>query len=93
MQFAVRLSMTLAFVLSTFAIAHAETTEATKNSCRAKAVDRFYCPVWGTDWWEGPYWDKGCTITCAEGQEAVCETATCEEGQTGNAVPSSCECK
>jgi hypothetical protein len=63
-----------------------------RKSCRARAIDRYYCPSFGGQWW-GPYFDNGCSVKCEQGQKAVCREATCEEGQTGRPVESSCTCQ
>lgn len=89
----IKFMLALALMIPAVGFAETNATEETARSrCSARPIDRFYCPVAGGQWW-GPYWDNGCSVKCAEGQNAVCETATCEEGQTGDAVPSSCECK
>jgi hypothetical protein len=92
-----------AMTLTTALSAHAQTDLSTgaetdlfhadkhSNSCRAEAIERFYCPDGFT--WGFPHFDNGCRVTCAANQKPVCVQATCEAGQTGNAIPSSCTCK
>jgi hypothetical protein len=63
-----------------------------KTSCSARAIDRFYCP-WFSDQFQGPYFDNGCSVTCKNGQRAVCLEATCDSNQSGEPVYSRCECR
>ena len=58
------------------------------SSCRAKEIQQYYCPV-TQDWWNGPYYDPGCSVKCEEGQKATCEQASCDDGEP---VASSCSC-
>ncbi len=58
------------------------------HSCRAKEVRQYYCPV-TQDWWNGPYYDEGCSVSCEESQRATCSEASCDDGDP---VASSCSC-
>ena len=93
MRFAFRVSLALAFVLSSFGFAHANTDDTARNSCRARAIDTFYCPSSNGDWWYGPYWDNGCSIKCEEGQKAICAEASCDDSRNGDYTPSVCVCR
>ena len=89
---------TLLVVPTLTAIARAESDTFSadfmaRTSCRARAIDRYYCPAFGGSQWMGPYFDNGCSVKCASGQKAVCKEATCEDGQTGRPVESSCSCR
>lgn len=95
MTMVLKISFAALLMVSSTAFAQGPSTDAeltARSSCRARAIERYYCPTGFGDWW-GPYWDNGCSVKCAQGQTAVCETATCEEGQTGRPVPSSCTCE
>ncbi len=74
------------------AFAQADDLATLGNSCRAKSIERFYCPVSGSGWWYGPYFDNGCRVQCNEGAKAVCVEASCSDDQSGESVPSSCSC-
>lgn len=79
----------VAFGLLTPTFAQASNDQALlDHSCRAREIEKFYCPV-SQDWWNGPFYDAGCSVKCAEGQTATCIDATCDNGE---AVASSCSC-
>ena len=88
------LSAVFAFASLSFSVASAQETEsAHRSSCRAKEVERYYCPSFGGDQLWGPYYDRGCAVTCAQGQRAICNEASCEDNQSGQPVESSCTCQ
>lgn len=64
-----------------------------RSSCRAREVERYYCPSFGGSQWSGPYWDRGCSVKCASGQRAICNEASCDQNQNGQPVESSCSCR
>lgn len=64
-----------------------------RSSCRAREVERYYCPSFGGGQWWGPYYDRGCSVKCAKGQRAICKEASCEDNQSGQPVDSSCTCR
>lgn len=70
----------------------AEMTTTSSHSCYAKEIERYYCPMY-SGWWMGPYYDRGCQVSCQQDQKAVCKEASCNEYQTGEAVPSDCHCE
>jgi len=82
----------VAFGLLVPTFAQAEELSSSGNSCRAKSVERFYCPASGGNWWYGPYYDGGCSVKCEEGQRASCEEASCADDYSGDPVASSCSC-
>lgn len=75
--------------LLTPGFARAEEAELLGKSCRAKSIEQFYCPVNAGGWWNGPFYDAGCSVKCQEGQKASCEEASCDDGEP---VASSCSC-
>lgn len=87
------LTLVLSTALLVPAFAKADEDFRARTRCSARAIDRFYCPVGGGNWWQGPYWDDGCSVKCQAGQRAVCEEASCDDSQNGDAVPSSCVCE
>ena len=94
-----KLLLTAAFVIPSFGVSASADNDTfsadfmARTSCRARAVERYYCPAFGGGQWMGPYFDNGCSVKCASGQRAVCQEATCESNQSGRPVESSCTCK
>jgi hypothetical protein len=89
---AIKMALAAALLVPAFSVAHAEgdqSTEANRSRCSAEAIDRFYCPVFGDQYW-GPYFDNGCSVKCEANQKAVCISASCDDGDS---VPSSCSCE
>ena len=85
MKFLLTLFAALSFLMP---VAQADELSTVSHSCRAKSVEKFYCPV-NSGWWNGPFYDSGCSVQCEDGQRANCEEASCDDG---DAVPSSCSC-
>ncbi|MES2854506.1 MAG: hypothetical protein V4692_01530 [Bdellovibrionota bacterium] len=87
--------LAVAFLVPSFslssALAQGEEAELGKSRCSARAIERFYCPTYGDQWW-GPYWDNGCRVKCDDGEKAVCMEAGCTDDRSGDSYPSSCEC-
>ena len=96
-----KMTFAMTFVVSTLALSSARAQEdasydasfSRSNSCSARAIDRFYCPSFGGDQFQGPYFDNGCSVKCSAAQKAVCKEATCEDDQSGQPIDSSCVCK
>ncbi len=94
-------ALAVTFAVSTLVLsfAHAqdntgyEDSTARSHSCSARSIDRFYCPWFGGDQFQGPYFDNGCSVKCGANQKAVCKEATCEDDQSGQPVQSSCVCQ
>jgi hypothetical protein len=82
----------IAILMSLSATSQAAETESSSHSCRAKEIEKFYCPTY-SGWWWGPYYDRGCSVKCEAGQKAVCNEASCDDSQSGEAVYSSCFCE
>jgi hypothetical protein len=90
-----RLILAAALLVPAFAMAQDDvsTTELTaRTKCYAKEVERYYCPTSG-GWWNGPFYDAGCSVQCQAGQRAVCQEAGCDSRGNGDPVASACYCR